>query len=80
MLDKKTYLSMKRYIKCMCRSHVKTLCENMELDDFEKSLVMRFYDGEKVEKTCIDLGISQPTYTVCLKTVMSKINDYKNTN
>lgn len=79
MLDKKTYLSMKRDIKCMCRNHVKNLCENMELDEFEKKILMNFYNGEKVQKTCMGLGISQPTYTTCMKIILSKINDYKNT-
>ena len=52
----------------------------MELNDFERKLLFKFYDGDMVDKICLDLCISNPTYTKCMKILFSKINDYKNTH
>ena len=80
MLSREQYLSLKREIRCFCRKHIKDLCCEMELNNFKKELLMRFYDKEKVQKTCMDLGLSQPTYTLNMKILLSKIYDYKNTH
>lgn len=80
MLDKKTYLSLKKDIRCCCRNNIKQLCDDMELNDFERKLLCKFYDGDMVDKVCLELCISKPTYTKCMKILFSKIYDYKNTH
>lgn len=80
MLDKKTYLAMKREIKCVCRKNLKELCEIMEFNDFEKNLLFKFYDGDTVQKICMDLCISAMTYNRYMHKILSKIYNYKNTH
>lgn len=80
MIDKKTYLQMKKDLKCLCRRDLSELCDEMELNDFEKKLLLKFYNGDKVPKICMDLCISQGMFTIYLKTVFSKIHHYKNTH
>lgn len=79
MLNGKTYLDLKREIKCLCRKNVIALCDNMELNDYERDLLMHFYDGKSKVSTCMDLCIGSNTYYNHMKKLFSKINDYKNT-
>lgn len=79
MLDKKTYLNLKKTIKCMCRKNVLKLCDDMELNKEERDLLMYFYDGKTRIQTCIELSISETYYKNHMKILFTKINDYKNT-
>ena len=79
MLDKNTYHKMKMYIKHLCKINVLELCENLQLDDYEKSLLLMFYEGKKQVEICMKLNISTHTYTNHLKSIMYKIYNYKNT-
>lgn len=79
MIDKKTYLNLKREIRLMCRANVIKLCDDMQLNKYERNLLMHFYDGNTKTKTCIDLNISSTCYSEHLKILFTKINDYKNT-
>lgn len=79
MLDTKSYLNLKKEIKYMCRKNVIALCENMQLNDYEKDLLMHFYDGKSKVCTCMDLCIGSDTYSKHMKILFNKINDYKKT-
>lgn len=79
MLNKKEYLQLKKDIKCFCRKNVVKLCDEMEISDIERTLLMDYYDGEMVQHTCMELGITAPTYNKYMRVLFSKINDYKNT-
>lgn len=79
MIDKKTYLDLKKEIKCLCRANVIKLCDDMELNTEEKTLLMYFYDGKTRTRTCYDMCISTTYYRDHMRTLFSKINDYKNT-
>ena len=46
MIDKKTYLEMKRYIKCLSRKNIVDICDEIELTQIERNLLLRFYDGD----------------------------------
>lgn len=79
MIDKKTYLEMKRYIKCISRKNIVDICDEIELTQFERNLLLRFYDGDMVQAISMDLCISPSTFTKYLKKILSKIYHYKNT-
>lgn len=79
MINKKDYLSLKKEIRCMCRKNVLKLCDDMELTDTERKILIDFYDNETLVSTCIDLNISNHTYNTKIKILFSKIKDYKNT-
>lgn len=79
MLDKTTYLNLKKEIKYMCRKNVLRLCKDMELNEEERQLLLYFYSGKSKVQTCLELCISATYYTEHMKILFSKINDYKNT-
>ena len=79
MIDKETYLNLKKEIKSICRQNVIKLCDDMELTKEERTLLMRFYDDDSRLSTCMKLSISEFYYTRHLKMIFNKINDYKNT-
>lgn len=79
MLEKSTYHSTKRQVKCLCRKHLLSLCDDMELNDYERNLLIDFYDDKSRIQTCFDLCISEATYTKDMKILFTKICDYKNT-
>lgn len=79
MLDKSTYHSVKRQVKCLCRKNVLSLIDEMELTDYERDLLLYFYDGKTRTQTCMELCITEKTYTKDMKILLSKIYDYKNT-
>ena len=79
MIDKNTYLNLKKEIKCLCRKNVLALCDEMDLSDEERDLLLYFYDGKSRSRTCIDLCMSSTYYSEHMKILFSKINDYKNT-
>ena len=79
MLDKKGYLNLKKEIKFMCRTNVLKLCDDIQLNDEERKLLLYFYDGKSRIQTCMEMCISITYYTEHLKIIFNKINDYKNT-
>lgn len=79
MLDKTTYLNLKKEVKCLCRKKVITLCDEMELSEEERKLLMYFYDGKTRVQTCMEMCVSPTYYNNHMKILFSKINNYKNT-
>ena len=79
MIDKKEYLALKREIKCLCRANVVKLCNDMELNTEERTLLLSFYDGKSRTRVCYDMAISDVYYKTHMKKLFSKIKDYKNT-
>ena len=79
MLEKKEYLPMKRDIKCLCRKNLIKLCDDMELNETERTMLIDFYDGQMIQYTCMNLCITAPTYNKYMRTLFCKIKDYKNT-
>jgi len=79
MIDKNTYLQLKKEIRCYPCNHVLDLCDSMKLNEYEKQLLMNFYNKEKVVHTCMDMGMTSMTYTKHLKEILTKFYNYKNT-
>lgn len=79
MINKELYLQLKKEIKCLCRKNVVKMCDDMELNETERTLLLDFYDNKTVTHTSINLCISQKTYSKYMRTLFSKIHDYKNT-
>ena len=79
MIDKKLYLQLKRDIRCFCRQNIVKLCDDMELTEMERQLLLDYYDNKSVVQTSMELCISQKTYSRYMRVLFSKIYDYKNT-
>jgi len=79
MIDKRTYLNLKKEIKNLCRQNVIKLCDDMQLNTDEKELLMSFYDDDSRTSTCMKLSIGEMYYKTHLKQIFNKIYDYKNT-
>ena len=79
MIDKNTYLQLKREVKCLCRANVIKLCNDMELNTEERDLLMSFYEGKTRTRVCYDMAISTTYYRDHMRLLFSKIYDYKNT-
>lgn len=79
MIDKVTYLQLKREIKCLCRANVVKLADDMELNAEDKELLLAFHNGDTRTKVCYDMSISTEYYRNHMKLLFSKIYDYKNT-
>lgn len=76
MIDKKDYHKLKKYIRTLCRLQVRQLCIDAELNDFETKLFLASYDNQSVVKTCMNLFISNSSYTNYIKIVYSKVFNY----
>lgn len=79
MISKDVYLDTKRWVKCLCRTNLKQLCDDMELTEYEKELIMGYYDNKTIINQCMNLNISKGKYTSDLKMICTKINNYKST-
>lgn len=79
MIDKNTYLNLKREIKCLCRKNVLELCDNMNLNQEERNLLLNFYDNKSRVQGSMEVGMSLDTYTTHMKLLFTKIYNYKNT-
>jgi len=79
MIDKKTYLNLKKEVRNLCRQNVIKLCDDMQLNDEEMRLLLSFYDGDSVVSTCMKLSIGTRYYQTHMNTLFNKIYDYKNT-
>lgn len=78
MITKDEYHKLKAEIKLLSKPEIKKLCEDMELTDYEKSLLMSSYNGESVVKICMEHYISNYTYNIDIKTIYTKIKNYLN--
>ena len=79
MIDKETYLNLKKEIKCLSYNNVLNLCKDMNLDTEEKQLLLDFYNKKTMVQVCMEHGMSYNTYTNHMKVLFSKIYNYKNT-
>lgn len=79
MINKKLYLQLKRDIKCLCRPNLLKLADEVGLNDFKKSLLIELYEDKTSIDVCIRYNLNKNTYTDCMKKILSKIYDYKNT-
>lgn len=79
MIDKETYLNLKREIKYLSYNNIIKLCEDMNLNTEEKMLLLNFYENKTRISTCMEMGMSEDTYTNHMKVLFTKINNYKNT-
>lgn len=79
MIDKQTYLQLKREIKCLCRANINKLCDDMEPNTEEREFLISFYEGKTRTRVCYDMSISTTYYREHMKMLFSKIYDYKNT-
>lgn len=75
-MSKVEFHAMKRNIRELSKPQVLKICDELMLDDYEKSLLLSFYDNDSVVKTCMDNYISQNTYTNHLKIILKKIHNY----
>lgn len=79
MIDRETYLDLKKHIKCMCYNNVEKMCSDMNLNKEERTLLLNFYNGVTRTKTCFELSISTTYYLTHMRILFSKINDYLKT-
>jgi len=79
MIDKRTYLDLKKEIKHMCRQNVLNICDDVQLNEDERKLLLSYYDDSSRLYTCLKLCISENYYKKHLKIILNKIYDYKNT-
>ena len=79
MIDKKTYLQLKKEIKCLCHKNALDLCNDMGLSGEDRDLLLSLADNKSKVQTCMELCISYDTYTFHLKQVLTKVYNYKNT-
>ena len=73
MICKSDYLKLKKYLRLQSKVQIKDLISTLELNDNESKLLLSWYDGDKVIKTCMENYISEDTYTSYLKKIFSKI-------
>ena len=79
MIDRETYFNLKLEIKYLSYNNVIKLCENMNLNTEEKTLLLNFYENKTRVSTCMEMGISEDVYTNNMKKLFTKIYNYKNT-
>ena len=79
MIDKKTYLNLKKEIRCLSYNNILKLCDDMQLNDEERTLLLAFYDKKKYIQVCMEQNIGKNTYTNHMKILFTKIYNYKNT-
>lgn len=76
MLTKTNYHKIKHYLKSLSKPQIKDLCSNLELSEFEKTILLSTYDNELVSKICMDNFICETTYNKYIKSVYTKIYNY----
>ena len=76
MLSKEQYHELKRELKSRCKPSIVSLCEELDLDDYESSLLMAFYNGMSRVEARFKLNICESKYTHDLKIVLNKIAEY----
>ena len=76
MLSKEQYHELKRDIKARCKPSIVSLCEELELNDYESTILMCFYNGMSRVEVTFKLHICESKYTHDLKFVLNKVADY----
>ena len=76
VLSKHDYCELKRNLKVRCKPSIVDLCNKLELDDYESSILMAFYSGMSRVEVRFKLHICENKYTKDLKQVLNKIADY----
>lgn len=79
MIDRNTYINLKHEIRYMPRNNILKLCDDMLLNEEERILLLNFYDNKMVIQTCMELSIGTTSYNTKIKTLFTKIYNYKNT-
>lgn len=79
MINKKLYLQLKRDIRCLCRPNLLKLCDEVELNDFERSLLIELYENKTAVDVCMRYNLNKNSYTAYMKKILTKIYNYKNT-
>lgn len=78
MVNYKDYIELKKIIKYECRPNIIDLCDKMGLNDFEKRLLLDFYDGKTRTESCFRFNICESTYTNKMRLLFTKIAKYIN--
>lgn len=76
MISKRDYHRLKKYLRLLSKPQLRSLISDMELSKDEENLLLSWYDGDSVIKTCMENYISEDTYTNYLKKIFSKIYHY----
>jgi len=76
MISKSDYHKLKRYLKVQSKVQILHLKDELQLNDEESKLLLSWYDGDSVVKTCMNNYMSSDTYTNHLKKIFSKIYNY----
>ena len=76
MLSKGQYHDLKKDLKSRCRPNIISLCKELELDDYESSLLIGFYSGMSRVDARFKLNICESKYTKDLKIILNKVADY----
>lgn len=79
MIDRNSYINLKHEIRYMAKPDVLKLCDDMMLDNEERTLLINFYDNRMVISTCMELSFGTTTYNKKIKALFTKIHNYKNT-
>ena len=78
MITKSDYHRLKKYLKVLSKPQLRNLISEMELSKDEENLLLSWYNGDSVIKTCMENYICEDTYTSYLKKIFSKIYNYFN--
>ena len=76
MLSKDQYHELKRELKSRCKPSIVDLCKELDLDDYESSIIMAFYNGMSRVEVSFKLNICESKYTRDLKKILNKVADY----
>lgn len=79
-MNKKDYLTIKRYLKTLCLDSVKELCDNTGLSDMEIKLIIDLYNDSTRAGMCIKYNCCESKIYKDLKRAVAKINDYMKRN
>lgn len=80
MLNKESYLDLKRQLKCICRKDVEDLAKEMKLNDYDKQLLLDISSCKTRMQTCLEMNISESKYRLDAHNLLTKIYNYKNTH
>lgn len=76
MINKSDYHKLKKYLRVQPKVQILHFIDAIQLNDEEAKLLISWYNGDTVVKTCMEHYICQDTYTNHLKKVFSKICNY----
>ncbi len=79
MIDRQTYFNLKREIKLFSYNNIVRLCDEMNLEQNERDLLLDFYKDKTQTQVCMERGMCPTTYSKRMKMLFTKIYNYKNT-